>query len=188
MKTELCEIAEKYGTDKSFFYTSYYHELFKDRRESVKRVLELGIGSPDIMLDSVSRVGSTKYVAGASLYMWQDYFPNAEIHALDHRTDLLINKDRITSRWFDQAKAFTYPVFPLSHFGIIIEDGSHEVLDQLTAMRVLVPHLAPGGIYITEDIKPDSIPYIFDLIPYKYEHKHFANRIGTADIVVIRNE
>ena len=40
MKTELCKIAEKYGTDKcpQIFhdYTPTYHELFKDRRNEIK--------------------------------------------------------------------------------------------------------------------------------------------------------
>lgn len=42
--TELCELAYKYGTDKcpqiKHFYTPYYYKLFKDRRLSVKKVLE----------------------------------------------------------------------------------------------------------------------------------------------------
>lgn len=46
--TELCEIAYKYGTDKcpavKHSYTPFYYQLLKDKRQSVKKVLELGVG------------------------------------------------------------------------------------------------------------------------------------------------
>jgi hypothetical protein len=192
LKTELCLLAEKYGTDKFIFYTPYYHELLKDRRQSVKRVLELGIGSPEVMQESLSRLPDPpKYTTGASLYMWRDYFPNAEIYALDRNPKILINEPRIQSRLFEQSRPDTYPVG--IHWDLIVDDGSHEMADQLIAFKTLWPRLELGGIYIVEDIKPTSLPDILSMIPYRFDYQHFtrpdlpAGR-NTADIVVIRNE
>lgn len=37
-------------------------------------------------------------------------------------------------------------------FDIIIDDGSHVGRMQLEAFESLWPHLAPGGVYIVEDL------------------------------------
>ena len=176
-KTELCELAEKHGTDKWFYYTSFYHELLKDRREKVKRVLELGIGSPATMLDSLSRMGITKYKTGASLFLWREYFPNAEIIGLDIDRSVLIHAEGIRSFWCDQRDPLTYPPFPWP-FDFIVEDGLHEKEAQLTAVKTLMPVLAPDGIYVMEDVGylgHDERREFLDEIPYPAELKEFHN-------------
>jgi hypothetical protein len=37
---------------------------------------------------------------------------------------------------------------------IVIDDGSHVIDEQLTAFRLLERKLAPGGLYVIEDIWP----------------------------------
>jgi hypothetical protein len=73
----LSELAFKYLSDKcpqiKHSYTPFYYDLLKDKRNSIKKVLEIGIGSVE---------ESTKwrpYRAGSSLIMWRDFFPNAQI-------------------------------------------------------------------------------------------------------------
>jgi hypothetical protein len=145
-------LAQKWGTDKWFYYTAFYHELLKDRRHKVKKVLELGIGSPATMLDSLSRMGITEYKPGASLFMWEEYFPKAEIYGLDIDRSILFNKGRIITSYFDQREPSTYPNFTGHHFDLIVEDGLHEKEAQLTALETLMPCLEPDGIYIMEDV------------------------------------
>src|SRR5215203_706034 len=70
--TYLCDLAEKYGTDKGpsgHNYTPYYEEYLQHRRFRALTLLELGVWK------------------GASLRMWRDYFPSATIVGID-------NKDR----------------------------------------------------------------------------------------------
>ena len=64
---KLDKLAEKYKTDKygKHHYTKVYYDLFKDRQRSVKKVIEMGIAE------------------GASLRMWRDFFPNAQIYGAD---------------------------------------------------------------------------------------------------------
>src|SRR5208337_3863139 len=97
--TELCELAKKWGTDKvgNHSYTPYYHSLFEGRRAEIKKVLEIGIGNDDDM--------GTEYRAGASIFMWEEYFPNADIYALDILPEALINKGRIRSYQCNQGSA-----------------------------------------------------------------------------------
>ena len=72
--SELCEIGKKYDTDKSSQrnnvtdtrhchpYTLFYENLFKSKRNEKLVMAELGI------------------LEGASLRMWQEYFPFTDIY------------------------------------------------------------------------------------------------------------
>src|SRR5208337_5037275 len=98
MSTSLCDIALKYHCDKhpeiGHGYTPYYSELLHGR--NIKRILEIGIGG-------IACMGYIPdYVVGASLFMWQDYFPEAEIVGWDIDPDALINADHIKSLLCDQ--------------------------------------------------------------------------------------
>ena len=76
--TPLCELAVKHGTDKcsaKHQLTPLYHELFERRRETVCKVLEIGVGSEQTMWPG--------YRPGASLRMWAEYFPGAYVYGLD---------------------------------------------------------------------------------------------------------
>jgi len=145
--TQLCELAIKYRTDKTPFltagdwrthgYTPYYHDLLGDRRNSIKRVLEIGVAG------------------GGSVRMWADYFPNAEIFGVDINPEYQVNEGRIKSFLCDQSDeaALTALAATLGgNFDLIVEDGSHESPHQVITARALVPFLAPNGIYIIEDL------------------------------------
>ena len=152
--TKLCDLARKWTTDKALYYTPFYHSLFKDRRWQVSKVLEFGIGYPEIMRQPASRTGAGWYITGASLFMWQEYFQNAEIYALDNRPGILINTDRIKSFYCDQSDENSYAEAIRqigTGFDFIIDDGSHVPEDQLLCAKMLVPLLAEGGIYVMED-------------------------------------
>src|SRR6202020_1838628 len=141
--TPLCKLAIKYKTDKCPFltsgdwrthgYTPYYHELLKDK--NIKRVLEIGIAG------------------GASLRMWRDYLPNADIFGFDIDRKLLIQEDRIKTFYADQSSeqslidAVIETLTPFM-FDLIIEDGSHESDDQVLTANTLIEFLSPNGIYI----------------------------------------
>jgi hypothetical protein len=149
--TLLCDLARKWGTDKALFYTPFYDSLFCGRREQVHKMMELGIGYPETMLESVARMGLSTYTAGASLFMWEEYFPNAEIVGLDNKPELLINRGRIHSFFVDQKTPETFDGLG-EDFDLIIEDGEHTLDCQLASAMKLVPRLADCGIYIIEDV------------------------------------
>ena len=159
--TDLCELALKYGTDKwgpgAHHYTPHYDDLFWDRRNEVKKVLEIGLGNP------VNRPFPDRiYESGASHRMWEEYFPNAEIYGLDVHTYLLVNEGRIHSFQCNQhEEASLQNVLPLigKDFDLIVDDGSHVPHDQVMTAKYFVPLLAPHGIYVIEDtwIDPNNV-------------------------------
>jgi hypothetical protein len=157
--TELCTLATKYGTDKwnAHHYTPYYDSFFKDRRNEVKKVLEIGLGNP-ICPPFPNRA----YIPGASHRMWEEYFPNAEIYGLDVEMGLLVNQGRIHSFYCDQSNETSLrAVMPLigKDFDLIVDDGSHVPLDQVLTAKLFIPLLASKGIYVIEDtwIDPHNV-------------------------------
>ena len=185
--TYLDELAELYGTNKGgltklrrddeyyipLTYTDYYQLLFNER-ENVKKVFECGVGSNNI--DIPSNMG--KYgKPGASLRMWRDFFPNANIYGGDIDKSVLFSEDRIKTYFMDQLNADSVKDFWNSvgedEFDLMIDDGLH----RFEAGRVLflnsISFLAESGIYIIEDITHDNlIKYYSFFSNTKYQVKY----------------
>jgi hypothetical protein len=152
--TELCEIAHKYRTDKCpqifHTYTPVYYEMFKDKKDSFKKVLELGIGSPETMKHT------TAYQSGASLRMWRDFFPNAQIYGVDIIPETMFTEDRITTILADTTKKEELENLIKtvgSDLDVVIDDGPHATYLQINTARTLMPLLDKKVIYIIEDVK-----------------------------------
>lgn len=158
-KTPLCRLAIKYMTDKApgfHDYTpKYYDAILKHLGDpaSVKRVGEIGIG----FLGCMCHV-SMQYKAGASLRMWEEFFPAAEIHGYDIRRELLVDEGRIRCHYMDQSsvksmrEAYEAAGGP---FDLVIDDGSHQIMHQLNTKEYTRPFLRIGGLLIIEDIRTE---------------------------------
>lgn len=199
--TELCKLAYKYGTDKCpqihHAYTPAYYELFMGRRLSVRKVLEFGIG----------RTRQNKYQPqnaceldikpllqrGASLYMWRDFFPNAQIFGADISPDTIFEDERIKTFLCDERKEDD--VIKLveavgSDIDIVIDDASHRVADQVLLARTLLPLLQKDVIYIIEDVGHSR--YIRRALSESGDYEYTVPAIDRpqrgGQIVVIRNK
>jgi hypothetical protein len=151
----LCEIGKKYDTDKSSQrlnpsntnychpYTLFYNNLFKNKRNENLTIAELGI------------------LNGASLQMWNDYFPNSKIYGFElHISE--INKfnnrykyDRISLIPLDvrNSNNITSTFSQLGvKFDFILDDTSHEFEDQINIIKHIHPYIKDGGLLIIEDI------------------------------------
>lgn len=167
--TPLCDLARKHETDKGgrhyrygggdsdtcHEYTPIYWDLLHEKREQVKRVLEIGIN------------------AGSSLRMWAEFFPNAKIIGVDCNPNCLFQEDRITCVQADQnnPEQLRNAVDWVGGgpFDLIIDDGSHETEHQITSIQTLLPYLTDDGIYVVEDLQIDCRPEIVgDHIPAGY--------------------
>lgn len=184
--TELCRLAEYHGTDKAGFYTPFYDLLFRDRREKVYKVLEIGIGT----VHAMSHVPG--YKPGASLRMWRDYFPNAEIFGLDNDRAVMDAPlgERIIAFHCDQSSGDelenVLPHLGLGgKFDLIVDDGSHNPEDQFLTFRILSRLLDSRGLYVIEDISPPPLTIRFDF-PHTEIH-HWNNGIA-GHCILIRGE
>lgn len=134
-------LAIQAGTDKSSIdnhYTKVYAKLFKDIRNDSFKFLEIGI------------------FKGYSAKMWEDFFPNADMHFIDI-TDSNIKYWSKRSRYDfldqgDAAQLHQYMDKVGGDFDVIIDDGGHFMNQQIVSFNVLFPYLKSGGMYIIEDL------------------------------------
>lgn len=152
----LAHLFQKYATDKDALgYTAIYEILFRHRREQIKTLLEVGIGTlvPDVH-STMLGFGGKGYKPGASLRAWRDYFPQAHIFGIDLQPDTQFSEDRIKTLLCDSTNILaveqTFGV--TTRFDVIIDDGSHDYSDQLSTLANLWPSLKLGGAYICEDL------------------------------------
>lgn len=197
-ETELCKIAYKYGTDKcpkiKHVYTPFYYELFKNKKKSVKKVLELGIGYYETMkhVEKIYDKGLKRiYHKGASLKMWRDFFPNAQVYGIDIASDAMFEDERIQTfivneRNNEQMETLIETIG--SDIDIVIDDASHRSKDQIYACKTLMPLLKKDVIYIIEDVD-FSKSVTTALEEYDCEVPHLPNRICfDGKLIVVKNK
>jgi SAM-dependent methyltransferase len=176
--TPLCELAAKYGTDKYPWYTPFYHALLYPRCKQVFNVLEIGIGTPRAMQHMPG------YQSGSSLRMWRDYFPNALVTGIDHDESALFREPRIETFLGGQAVPSTISQHLWGmKFDLVVDDGSRDPQHQARTFRELESLLAPGGLYVIEDVNN------FDFLAYYLNHPHarvechYADRVGRLVLI-----
>src|SRR3989344_2617593 len=155
--TELCKLAIKYGNDRhplsnKHSYTPVYFDLFKNKRNSIKKVLEIGVGE------------------GAGLRMWRDFFPNALIFGADNQEERVFEADRIKVIKCDQSERpdlLSLIKRTGTDLDIVIDDASHKTQDQILTCLTLMPFLKKDVIYIIEDV---SEPELVDKALIVYKH------------------
>lgn len=186
--TELCKIAYKYGTDKcpqiKHSYTPFYYELLHGKKHSIRKILEIGIGyyrKNNHTPETVYQHGTAQHLLrGASLYMWREFFPNAQIFGADIRPETIFEDERINTYLVDERKKGDL-VKLIKNIGadidLVIDDASHHVDDQIFLAKTLLPLLKKDVIYIIEDVTHsklirkslgDAYDYILPDIPRKW--------------------
>jgi SAM-dependent methyltransferase len=94
--------------------------------------------------------------SGGSLPMWQHYFgPGTQVVGIDIEPACRVY-EREGVRVFigDQADRSFWARFreEVPKVDILIDDGGHESEQQSISLDEMLPHLAPGGVYICEDV------------------------------------
>ena len=120
-----------------------YGQEFSRLREEPITVLEIGVKT------------------GASIRLWQRYFPNARIVGVDIRPRELSNAKRIVLVQGDQSDRSFLERLARDYgpFGLIIDDGSHVPSHQILTFEALFPHLLSGGVYVCEDVHTSLTKY-----------------------------
>lgn len=129
-----------YVSDKWASYLPIYDRWFSCYQNDPIRLLEVGVQN------------------GGSLQIWAEYFTNAKkIIGCDINPDcalLAYDDDRIGLVLGD-VKASDVRTQILKHsdvYDIIIDDGSHKSADVIKTFQYFYSRLAPGGIYVIEDL------------------------------------
>jgi hypothetical protein len=150
--TELCALAMKYGADKcpqiGHCYTPFYYELLKPHQKTFKKILEFGVGNKRIF------EAIPGYQIGASLRMWRDFFPNAQVYGADIASGSVFKDERLETFHCDETKEDQIKALIKkigSDIDLFIDDCSHHVDLQMGLLRYIKPLLKKDVIYILED-------------------------------------
>lgn len=156
----LTELANKYCTDKGDYsfsdktknghgYTEMYNNLFYLMTNQPIVLLEVGIAR------------------GASLLMWNEYFPKAKIIGVDISLNYIDtsrplgiegggwndkSRENIQLHVMDQTDPKLKTLVLDNNVDIFIDDGSHRAIDQIATFTNIYPILKSGSFYVTEDI------------------------------------
>ncbi len=138
--TELCTLAQKYGTDKfsTWNYTPTYFRWLEPRRDQVKVVLELGV------------------YRGSSLRMWRDFFPNALVFGLDNEAPcMVIGEPRIKTFCIDayNPDALIPVLREIGPIDLFVDDALHTAGNQIPTFDRVWPFMAPGSVYAIEEVR-----------------------------------
>lgn len=206
----LDSLCDHYGSDKggslggnpypwlSHSYTDFLSLLFEPSREQIDLVFECGIGSNDVSI--ASNMGSSG-VPGASLRVWRDFFPNAEIVGADIDEKVLFSEARITTYAVDQTDQESVQDMwkKVGRFGfqLMIDDGLHTFQAGRNLFLESVDRLASNGTYIIEDVNhSDMVCYMnfFEALDFRVNfvslrrpsHNGCDVPLGDNQLVVIR--
>lgn len=184
----LSKLALKYLTDKcpqiKHPFTPFYFELLKDKRKSIRKVLEIGIGNLD---DTLKR---RPYRSGASLLMWRDFFPNALIYGIDILPYALYEDVRIRSFICNQTNKDDLQKLINkigSDIDLIVDDGSHKTKNQIFSCLSLMPIVHSDVIYIIEDVTaPETV--VTALSMYNCRIPKLKRRFRDDNLVIVTNK
>lgn len=153
---ELADLAKKYETDKlEHGYIPFYerHISFNPRA-----MLEIGC------------------FRGASLLMWDEWFKQqTDIHVLDlfQENGLMTPREVRNKGWvphIGNQNDISFLSSIRDTFDLIIDDGSHNAGDMLTSFKHLfLNSLAPGGLYVIEDLHCCKEPFYWTGLVKKFE-------------------
>lgn len=126
-------------------YTEIYSYYFASIKDRPLKFLEIGI------------------FEGAGAHFWEEYFKNAELNFID----ITFNRVKYSSprcHYYlaDQAKPDqlidVLKTIGGGQFDIIIDDGGHTMVQQITSFKTLFPYLKSRGLYVIEDLHTSYWP------------------------------
>lgn len=174
------EVIKYFWCDKgtSHSYIPIYEKLFSEYRNKDITLVEAGIFD------------------GGSLYLWCQYFNNANIIGVDSRKWTNYDKNKFDQMLRDNPRISYINTDATStslsdnfdYIDIFIDDASHELKDQQKTFDIVWNKLSNNGLYIIEDIKPENIIELYDYLQsYDVDSKIFDLRHnkGRYDDVMI---
>lgn len=202
----LNELCDKYGSDKgeirntdhpypwpSHSYADLMERMFGHCRFNVQNVFECGIGTNNPSLASNM---TARGKPGASLRVWEEYFPNANIFGADIDENIIFCEGRIKTFFCDQtnmkAIADLWKNLRDFEFDIMIDDGLHTFDAGVCLFEGSFHKIKNGGIYIIEDVKMNDIVNFIAYFQKRKMNVEVVNlyrkniQVGDNSLIIIR--
>ena len=147
----------------SHSYQWAYEKYLRPRRCDELKLLEIGLGC------NMAYSPSHGAAEGRSIKLWLAFLPKASIGIFEFNEqcvynwfendphdigrDVLDSRVKVTTGNQLNAEDLIKAITTLGPQDVIIDDGGHSNMMQETSLRVLFPHVRPGGVYILEDLQ-----------------------------------
>jgi len=116
--------------------------------------------------------------SGGSLEMWKSVFgPRAHVYGVDIDPATKLYEDNQTRVFIgDQGRASFWEHFrsQVPHVDILIDDGGHTAPQMIVTLGEMLPHLAPDGVLMIEDIQRVTHPFWKSLRLFKGSKQYSA--------------
>jgi hypothetical protein len=133
---------------------------------------------------------------GASLRVWRDYFPHADIFGADIDKSILFSEPRISTFHVDQTSKSSidnmWTEIGVEDFDLMIDDGLHTFVAGRTLFENSIAKLSETGHYIIEDVAAlEMLQYksFFSQTAYKVEYVNLNRpsvNLDRNNLVVVR--
>lgn len=136
-------LGRRHDTDKGtrHTYLDVYDQLLAHLRDKEIALLEVGV------------------LGGGSLRLWREAFPRARVYGIDNdvrrRWGVVEGCTVLEIDACDRQAADAH--FEDGSLDVVIDDGSHEIEEQLLTFGWYYPKLKPGGLYVVEDLGPEGV-------------------------------
>jgi hypothetical protein len=186
------ELALDAGTDKvtTHQYNFAYEHYLPDLRHAPVRFVEIGLGC------------DMGYGPGKSLDLWDRYFTHKDSKIFFMEYDsvcaekLNLSRPRVTVDAGDQADVTVLHSFIEKHggnFDVIVDDGGHTMVQQITSLIHLFPALSSGGLYFLEDLQTSYMEmyggsYLNEKSTIEYIKKMIDGFYGQGEATEIINQ
>ncbi len=175
--SDLAKLFTKYGSDKSTHhdYHLLYEELLGSKRDEIRSIIEIGIGSID--LETPQNMGIHGH-PGGSLRAFRDWAPSAVVIGADIDEKTLFEEDRIHTCLINQLerKSFELLKGKLSiGVDLVVIDGLHTPRADMNSLLELLPNLREGGCFVIEDISPRAARLLWPCARLLLKNKHYAS-------------
>jgi hypothetical protein len=173
-------------------YLDLYERLLNSKKDTAKRVLEIGIG------DFIEK-------NGGSIKLWRDYFTNAKVYALDK-----LHINRVIDELKEDSRVVLYTsidaydenfvkktfVDENIKFDMLLDDGPHTLESMVNFIKLYSELIADDGILIIEDIQDWSwTETLVSVVPEElkqyvelYDLRHIKNRYDDIVLVINKNK
>lgn len=164
---ELCHrgrlVTDKYigGLQFHSYIENFYGKIFPPRKDTTKHLLEIGIAG------------------GGSLWLWEKYFQNANINAIDVDEFMGLKfkgQHRIQTKCADAYNKFVIETIPNNYYDIIIDDGPHTIESQIIFIEQYLQKTVSGGLLIIEDIaKEEYLETLAMCVPERWQNNIYVH-------------
>ena len=173
--------AEKYKNGKGHGFSKYYIKHVKKFADKKIKFLEIGCG------EGISAAAFTKYLKKSTAYCLDVNLTNVKI-----RSKRIKYFGLHSSNVRQMLKFLKKSNQKKNSFNFIIDDGSHDLSDQLFSLNFFFKHLKKNSLYIIEDYKfPNYFERNFDVEELKISEiitkiklkKYFKSKIIEKDTI-----